>query len=187
MLLYIVLFYIYFSKQIHVFCVGVCCLVVVAARRVASRDIIVTLTFCWLWMDGWMDTNNSRGTHPQLHAIHSIQVAKLYTTPSSDPHQSNSWSVSTNTANDNYMQIGHYVLLQSIHIIIIENHEWIVCPPALSPPPQSTTPQSIKILSFQRRTSHWRSNKNGTHYWQIPEQSPLYIHTPQGPDHSLNS
>lgn len=84
-------------------------------------------------MDGWMDTNNSRGTHPQLHAIHSTQVAKLYTTPSSIqyPHQSNSWSVSTNTANDNYMQIGHYVLLRSIHIIIIENHEWIVCHPSL--------------------------------------------------------
>lgn len=30
-----------------------------------------------------------------------------------------------------YMQIGHYVLLQSIHIIIIENHEWIVCHPSL--------------------------------------------------------
>lgn len=184
MLLYIVLFYINFSKQIHVFCVGVCCLVVVAARRVASRDIIVTLTFCWLWMDGWTPT--TAAAHIPNYTPSTLFRWRNFTPHHPVTHTSPTAGQSP-PIQQHYMQIGHYVLLQSILIIIIENHEWIVCPPALSPPPPSTTPQSIKILSFQRRTSHWRSNKNGTHYWQIPEQSPLYIHTPQGPDHSLNS
>lgn len=83
-------------------------------------------------MDGWTPT--TAAAHIPNYTPSTLLRWRNFTPHrhlSSDPHQSNSWSVSTNTANDNYMQIGHYVLLRSIHIIIIENHEWIVCPPSL--------------------------------------------------------